>query len=201
MTTYDDIQAIIESLVDKEPESFSGVGDWASPWTKGTIQRRDRIRAVAQYAAEHFDGDLLEIGCHCGATTVVLARIAAAHGRRVIGIDPWEPGTQNCQGHEYGEFVKVMTPWQDILDVLRLPSEDEKAIEYIKARELCFAYVDGRHTYENCYSDIIACGHAAVIAVDDLIWNQDVERAFNDGCDELGRQAIRHDMIAEGYLV
>jgi len=201
MTPYDDIQAIVESLVDKEPESFSGEGDWASPWTKGTIQRRDRIHAVAQYAVKHFEGDLVEIGCYCGQTTVILAKIAGAHGRRVIGVDPWEPGTQNCEGHEYGEFVKAIWAWQDIVDVLRMPSEDEKAIEYIKARDLCFAYVDGRHTYENCYSDIMATSHAAVLVIDDLLWNSDVERAFLDGSKELNRPTIRHEMTTEGYIV
>ena len=201
MTIRDDIQAIIESLVDKEPESFSGVGNWASPWTKGTIQRRDRLVAIANYAVERFEGDFVEIGCYCGQTTILLAQIAEKHGRRVIGVDPWEVGRANCDGHEYGIFMEAIEPWKDLIDVIRLPSEDEKAIEYVKARELCFSYVDGMHDYDHCYPDILTCGHSAVIAVDDIIWNPDVERAFYDGLAELGREGIKHDMTTEGYIV
>lgn len=194
------VKAIIESLVDKEPLSFSGTGEWTSPWTKGTIQRRHRVKAVAEYATR-YEGDLLEIGAHCGQTTALLARIAGEHGRRVIAIDPWEEGTQNCDGHEYGEFLEATEPWKDIIDVLKMRSEDPKAIAYIKARQLCFAYVDGLHTYPNCYCDIMACSHAAIIGVDDLIWNTDVERAFYDAQAECKKSPIRHELISEAYLV
>lgn len=200
MTTLEDISQIIESLVDKEPETFSGEGQWASPWTKGTAQRRHRLEAIATYAAERWKGDLLEIGAYCGQTTIILAEIAKKHKRRVIAIDPWEVGRQNCDGHEYGEFLKATKPWKRIIDVIKLPSEDEKAIETIKARELCFAYVDGRHTYENCYSDIMACAHAVIVAVDDLVWNVDVERAFYDAQADSLKSLIRHEMTTEAYL-
>jgi SAM-dependent methyltransferase len=201
MAVADDIRAIIESLVDLEPESFSGVGEWESPWTQGTIQHRQRVEKVAEYAVERFPGDIIEIGCHYGQTTAILARIAERHGRRVIGVDPWKPGTQDCVGHEYKQFLEMIEDWKDIVDVVRLPSESEEAIAYIANRALCFAYIDGLHTYSNCYSDIMATSHAPIIIVDDIIWNVDLERAFNHAWEHLDRPWLRHPLIKEGYIL
>ena len=202
MTVYEDIKTLVGSLVEKEPESFSGVGEWASPWTKGTIQFRQRVKATCVYSVERWPGDIVEIGCYCGRTTSIFARIAEEHGRRVIAIDPWEVGMANCDGHEYGEFLEATKPWKDIIDVVRLPSQDLEAIAYLKERELCYALVDGWHDYEPCYSDIMACAHCnGIICVDDLLWNPDVERAFYDAQAETLRDLVRHELIKEGYLL
>lgn len=197
-----DIEAIVAAHIDREPESFSGEGEWASPWTKGTIQWRERTEPIARYCAEHWPGDLVEIGCYCGQSTVLFAEIAREHGRRVIAVDPWAVGTANCDGHEYGEFIKATEPWKDIIDIVRLPSQDPEAIAYLAGRELCFALVDGLHQYEAAYSDIMAVAHCnGIIAVDDLLWNVDVERAFYDAQADTLRTIVRHDLIKEGYLL
>lgn len=97
----------------------------------------------------------------------------------MLVVDPWQPGTQNCKGHEYGEFLKRTKRFANI-DVVRLDSRSEEARRHIGERELCFALVDGLHTYEAAKSDIEACSHASVVAVDDTNWNDGVRQAYEE---------------------
>ena len=65
-------------------------------------------------------------------------------------------------------------------------SLDVDIIKKIKSINICFASVDGLHTKEACYSDIMSVSHCSgVIAVDDVInskgeinWEQRNERCY-----------------------
>lgn len=192
-----DIEQIVKGLVDQEPESFT----WEAPWSHGTIQHLARVLAVAEYAVKRFPGDLVEIGCMTGTTTMHLAALAATHARRVIAIDPWEAGTQNCDGTEYGVFLENTAPYKHLVDVLKMRSQADEAANYLQGRELCFAFVDGSHEYEDCFWDIMATAHAPLICVDDVLWNRAVRLAFEHGAADLGWQAVTNRWAKEGYLV
>ena len=160
-----------------------------SPWARGGTQQDARMMAVARLAAENHEGCLVEIGCSRGGTTVGLAKIAREFGRSVITVDPWESDA------EYQLFLKNTYEYRDVIDVVRLPSEHQAAIAHIKSHPLCFAYIDGRHTYENCVLDMETVNHAPVICVDDL-WSEELIRAFN----ESPREEVWNASCKEGYI-
>lgn len=191
-----EVRAIVEGLVDKEPESFT----WEAPWSHGTIQHTARVMAVAEYASR-FPGDFCEIGCMAGATTSGLGAIAKAAGKRVIAIDPWETGTQNCEGWEYEAFLENTAQVADVIDVLRATSQSREAVGMVLARTLCFAFVDGSHEYEDCRSDIMLVSQAPIVCVDDWLWSAAVKMAFEECAGKLNRQMVTHKMAKEAYLL
>ena len=167
-------------------------------------KQRLRLRAVAELCATWYTGDLVEIGAFKGDTTVQLLQVAEQYDRRVLVVDPWKTGTEDCFGQEHGIFIKATRPWADRLDIVRLSSQDPKAIAAIKERELCCAYVDGLHRYEPCLNDIHSVSHCAgLTAVDDIRWSTQVLTAFFQGAMDLERvPAFYVDQgIREGYLL
>lgn len=181
-----EIQSIVNLLTSKE----------LPPWERGSVQQEDRMRAVATMAAHKFPGSFVEIGCMCGATTSMMAQIAREFDRRVIACDPWTEGVPNWNPVNYGKFVENTKKWKDIIDVLRMLSEDERAIKYIKGREICFAYVDGDHTVEHCLRDIQTVIHAPIICVDDA-WSSEIVSAMNKS----GREILFSPLCKEAYLL
>lgn len=174
----------------------------------GSLQNRVRIKRVAEYCAQRWPGDLVEIGLLHGNTTKILAEVARQHGRRVIGIDPFElPHPGASYGKDYYQvFLRNIEPWREIIDVIKLSSLDPKTIAAIRARELCFAYVDGLHTYDACLSDIKATAHCrGIIAVDDIHvrygFAKRLLRAFHEGAAMLSRVPLDCMLSREGYLV
>lgn len=183
------IANIIRKNIDREPETFG----W-DRWAQGSAQYRDRLTAVVRYCINKWPGDLVEIGAMAGNMTAQLA----ATGRQVIVIDPWEAGTQNCEGWEYEVYLKKTKEFSNI-ETLRVESQDKEAFEYLEGRELCFALVDGLHEYEAALSDMELVKAAPVICVDDILWNKSVEKAFMLFGET--RAIVRSPLCKEGYIV
>lgn len=173
----------------------------------GERQQRERLAAVAELVLQQPNegGDIVEIGCLHGSTTVLLAEVARKYGQRVIAIDPWLVGTQNCSGGEYEIFQQTIAPFANTIDVLRMRSDDRRVHDVLWERPLSFAFVDGLHTYEAALHDIRWVDHAAVIAVDDLLWSSEVRKAFVQAAvDSAGKrnlQSIYFPEFREGYLL
>ena len=166
--------------------------------------QRTRLHHVAAMCAHHRPGDLAEIGAHKGATTVHLLQVAKIRDCRVIVVDPWQKGTQDCRGHEFDIFERATAEYAGLLDVVRLPSQDAFAIKTLMLRPLCFCYVDGLHKHGPALCDIMSVRHCkGVIAVDDVRMFAGVRAAFEQAAVLLGRTAIyRPELgIREGYLV
>lgn len=170
-----------------------------SAQSAGSTYLRERLTIIAERCCRDWEGDLVEIGCLNGSTTVRLAQVAKLHNRRVIAIDPWQEGTQNCTGAEYPRFLETIAPYQDIVDVVRKDSRDPDAIAYLRMRQLAMGFVDGLHEYQTCLSDIHACYHAKLIAVDDIRWSDECARAFFEGASN--RQRIDLQWTHEGYIL
>jgi len=171
-----------------------------------TKQRRVRWTLAAVAAVEAGPGDIVEIGALKGESTVPFCRIAERYERRVLVVDPWEPGTQNCRGPEYGTFMKQTEVWQTagVLEVLRLPSQDAEAIAVLQARAWAFALVDGLHDETACLSDIRAVQRARVICVDDLNMKPVRKACARAAAEMPEREPIQDATLArkwEGYLV
>jgi hypothetical protein len=190
------LDSILTELTTEEPATFKQ----EKYWTWGCEQQRARTAWIADYCAR-WPGDLCEIGCYTGGNTKILAQTARKYGRRVIAVDPWEPGTQDCQGGEYEIFMRNMKPFLDVLDIVRLPSQDQRAIDILASAKLCFAIVDGLHTYEGCLSDIRAVSHARVIMIDDALCYHVVRQAVVIGAGETNKRVIQHHLCREAYLV
>ena len=137
----------------------------------GSIHQRSRLREIAELALENYEGDILEIGCHVGTTTTIFAELAKKHDRKVVVIDPWD-GRQEGNQSVYEQFMENTKEYHDIIDINRMGSQGEKAIELIKNGKFAFCWIDGLHTPFACKSDIEAChGQIGIQAVDDLSWS------------------------------
>lgn len=187
---WNEFRRIVTDLSRYEPE------DVEVPWR--ARYQGDRLREVANLCVEEWPGDFIEIGCYTGGTTAELAKVARKHGRRVVAVDPWgdDPAV-------YEKFIERTAEYADIIDVIRLPSQDEEAIAQIQARPLCFVFVDGLHEYGPLLSDIRAVSSCeGIIAVDDINWRpDDLRKAFWDMAKELGRSLYWHPKCREGYLL
>lgn len=166
----------------------------------GSTYLRERLTIVAERCCHDFPGDLLEIGCLAGSTTILLAKVARMYGRRVIAVDPFAIGTQNIpDGTILETFLKTTDPYRDIIDFIRKDSRDPEAIAYIKNRSLAFSFVDGLHEHDACLSDIRACYHSQLIAIDDWGWNKGIEQAITEARGT--RQCIMEKPFHEAYLL
>jgi len=199
-----DLSSIISKTLSEELLSLQ----CPSAYQHGGARQRERIRSVAELNVQKHQGDLIEIGAYKGETTRHLCEVARRHSRRVIVVDPWQTGTQDCDGEEFDTFLQNVEPYLDLLDIIRASSVDSEVISQLARRKLAFAFVDGHHSYEACLSDICAVRHTlGMIAVDDLIidpqiwWGDAVSLAFRRGATRIGRIAIREPWIREGYLL
>jgi predicted O-methyltransferase YrrM len=196
---YSDVMTVIDAF--PEAADFDKVTQF-----RGGSRQAQRLVWIAELAAEGWPGDLVEIGAHRGATTLLLAEVARRYGRRLLVIDPWSTSPKGRTGREqdYQEFLQYTADYADIIDVLRVSSQSAEAKAALAERQLCFAFVDGLHRYEACLSDIMACAHVGgVIAVDDILWNKDLYRAFVEAEHELYRLGVTRSVspMREGYLL
>jgi hypothetical protein len=168
----------------------------------GGSKQRQRLADLAEWSLGNYPGDLLEIGAFCGETSRLFAEIAARFGRRLIVIDPWITGSQDCDGMEFEAFQKNIEPFRDHVDVWRSSSLEDSVIRRLKQRPLSFSFVDGLHTLKACFSDILAAGHTrGVIAVDDTRYNHDLIFAVRHAACKLGRYAVQEPSLRESYLL
>jgi hypothetical protein len=202
MSVYDDIVQIVLANTGGEAERIATDN---RQWVHGCLKQRDRIAAVAEYCAHRCAGDIIEIGCLHGGTTRYLAPIAQKYNRRIICVDPWPtkcPLTNTDYGADpFGQFKAAMQEWWDLLDIVKTESQYPGTVAFIKSRPLCFAFVDGMHTYECAKTDIATVAHCTgVICVDDVLWEPGVKRAFVEGAASLGKQAYHSELCREGWI-
>ena len=164
-------------------------------------ETRLRVIEAAKYAVENYAGVLVEIGCHKGKTTSRLCQL----GRQVIAVDPWELGTQNCEGGEREEFLERTKDCGCALEVVRSSSMDEDIMERLRNTKIAFAYVDGLHSVRACSIDIETVSHSPIIGVDD-IYNRDTQdptilkKVFDSAVDKFQKASVASPSWREGFL-
>jgi hypothetical protein len=95
--------------------------------------------------------------------------------------------------------LDAIESYRDVVDFVRMNSESPEAVAIIKARHLAFSFVDGLHEYRNCLSDIRACSHSGLIAVDDIHWSPELAQAFTEALPE--RKHIDLPYLHEGWIL
>jgi hypothetical protein len=167
----------------------------------GSLQRQ-RLENFARWSAERYPGDFVEIGAFRGETSRRLAQAAGETGRRLIVIDPWMTGGQDCDGTEHQQFLDNIAPYKEHVDVWRSSSQEPEIIAKIKARPLCFAFVDGLHTLKGAFSDTMAVSHTkGIIAADDVRYNHDLTFAHNHAAALMGRVSVIDPDMREAYIL
>ena len=191
----------VAEVLERLAESPQGKKD-DNLYSYGGHLQSQRVAALAELAVSLHPGDIVEIGVNRGFTTMLLAPIAARHGRKVIAVDPWIAGTQNCQGFEFEEFMRNTAPWRDAVEIWKMSSFAPEAFDRMGGRPLAFAFVDGLHTFDACMSDFRLVGHAAgLIAADDVRYNREVALALRISARRLARRAFHLPTMREGYLL
>jgi predicted O-methyltransferase YrrM len=153
-----------------------------------------KLPYAAEFCCQNFNGDLVEIGCLRGSMTLLYAKVAKKYNRKVWAIDPWYEDNKkydkNLQGF-YDEFLEKIKDYKDYVEIIKASSLDKDTIKKIKNIDICFASVDGLHTKDACYSDIMSVSHCSgVIAVDDVI----------DSRGEINWQQKMRDAIGEAMI-
>jgi predicted O-methyltransferase YrrM len=199
---YEPLDPKLADIIARTVEQEEAASPQLELHEQGSFLQGDRLAEVAELCAQRKAGDFIEIGCYIGETTRRLAEVAHQYGRRITAVDPWETGTQNCEGWEYEAFLKNIEPYASVVDIVRDDSTKRRTIARIRKLNLCFAYVDGLHTYAACLSDIRAVAHThGIIAVDDIYWSYPVTRAVRRGAYLTRRTAVHHPACREGYLL
>jgi len=196
-----DLSAFYAMVYETRDDELAGM-DELQPWVKGSIHQRDRLVWAARWSLEWFEGNLLEIGCLHGGTTKLLAPLAKEFGRRVLCVDPWVHEPFYGPRDPFEVFLETMEPWKDVIEIVRLESQDPQAISTMEGWKLAFAFVDGLHTYGGCFKDICSVKHTeGFIAVDDTLWSNEVSQAFVNGRETIRRDGSFFDFCRESWIL
>lgn len=190
-----EMKEIIDAIAAEE------IPDGMAKHSAGSQHQRRRLQAIAEFALQKYDGDILEIGSHVGLTTKILAEIALKYGRKVVVIDPWD-GRQQGNESVYRKFLQNVENYKDVIITNRIGSQTYEALKIIQSSKFAFCWIDGLHTPEACTSDILACStQVGIQAVDDLSWAPGLKEVYHKMAEELGHQKHYNTSCREGYYI
>jgi|GEM_PF-5746699 len=128
---------------------------------EGWLSRRDARLFYETVTSLDVAGDVAEIGCWKGKSTVLLARAAqrAAVPRTVWAIDPHEGAHARAdRSPTWDAFLHVLRAQgvEDCVRPLRMTSVEAAQRLQAEGRRLAFLYVDGRHEEDEVAEDLSA---------------------------------------------
>lgn len=163
---------------------------------------RDRIEQYARKAAKKFPGDLIEIGCYAGDTTLRIIKVAQEFGRKVICVDNWLPNT----GYELDKvelvFRKQVEQYKDFVTIIKGDAHIEEIMKQIKQHNYCFALSDDGHSYNDHKTelDTLIPITNGLIAVDD-VYLPEVRQAIADSLKQFPQWGVIYGVeMREAWL-
>lgn len=141
---------------------------------------KDRVVALAGHCCANNPGDLIEVGCLGGATTVELAAVARTYGRQLYAVDNWLPGGDDkLRERVFPNFLKEIDPFRDVVQVCDMDAHGNAATEVYIRNHFAFAFVDDGHRYPQALYELLCLmpQTSGMIVVDD-IHEDDIKRAI-----------------------
>lgn len=168
---------------------------------RGSVLQRERIRVVAEQYAAEFSGDIIEIGCYVGGTSLILADVARRYGRKLICIDSWPTGTEYNLEEIERLFRVNMEPHADVCSIHKLDAHSDEGIELITSGKYCFAFSDDGHSFDDHKADLAALipVTTGIICVDD-VYLPEVRDAIAWAASEFKWTAMYGDGLREAWL-
>lgn len=164
--------------------------------------QRERVAALAEWSVQQQPGDLVEIGACRGLCSKLLGAVAIRHGRKLIVVDPWITGTQDCEGGEFAEFQRNTAECRDSLELLRYVSDAPEVFDRLRDRPIAFAFVDGLHTFDACQSDFLLTRQTTgLVVADDARYNVEVLLSARRRARQFGWRVVQPADVREALLI
>ncbi len=179
----------------------------AHPETKGALGGAlysERMGRLARAACAARPGDILELVVLSGTTSVRLAAVARALGRRLACVDNWRPGTEYRLEEVEAAFLNSIHQWTDVVDVWKMDAHTDDARRLLRTRDWAFAMSDDGHRFEDHQHELesILPRCRAIVVVDDYYYAPEVPDAVADA---LKRHPdwipLRDERLREVWLV
>ena len=134
---------------------------------------------IVNFTLNKQPGNVIEIGCGGGDTSIHLLRSCKKFNRKYIAIDPFEDNWNNIpdsygKPYPYSVWKDKVKHFQDRIVHFKLPSQDPSLYELLeKQKPFAFAFVDGIQYKQAVLSDInlLVKLKCPVICVDDYTRN------------------------------
>jgi len=177
-------------------------GTFSLQTNNGACGRVARIRDIIRPLVEITPGNIVEIGCGVGQSSVYFLEAARDFNRRFVAVDPWGDSYKSngkANGYTFAEFSKSVDIMSPHIVVCRTESGDPEAIKTILAyASYAFGFVDGDvFSVKSVLGDmqtLAGCG-TSIICVDDQA-QEFVRPAIN----EFKKDWQYDEYFAEGML-
>lgn len=149
---------------------------------RGSVLQRERLGQMARTCTTLCAGNLIEIGCLVGSTSIILAQVAKDHGRKLICVDNWKGGDEYELDKLEPEFRKNVQPFGDTVVIIKGDAHTRSIFdEILKHKPFCFAFSDDGHSYDDHFYELLNLlpWVTGLVAVDDN-YLPEVRKAIDD---------------------
>lgn len=146
------------------------------------IQIKMQESIVKHLLDNNIEGDVLEIGAFIGNTTKMFSKALENNtNKKIYVLDPYD-GQQEGNDHVYSQFKQNTNELKNLIHH-REKSQSDFAINFMKRNKFMYVFVDGLHTYEAAFHDMLNVAHnlsiGGVICLDDTNLNG-IKKALSD---------------------